>query len=93
MSGFYLNNRYIICLQSTKGLMNYLIKTLLEIKSGPDADKLFGTSSKQAFSENILDLLESHNFADLSNLILKSKIMREYSTDKLINVLTQKLPE
>lgn len=80
-------------MQSTKGLINYLIKTLLNIKSGPDADKLFGSNSKQAFSENILELLENHNYVDLPKLILKSKIMREYSTDKLINVLTQKLTE
>lgn len=80
-------------MQSTKGLMNYLIKTLLDIKSGPDADKLFGTSSKQAFSENILELLEAHNYVDLPNLILKSKIMREYSTDKLISVLQQKISQ
>lgn len=73
--------------------MNYLIKTLLDIKSGPDADKLFGTSSKQAFSENMLELLEAHNYADLPNLILKSKIIREYSTDKLITVLVQKLSQ
>lgn len=73
--------------------MNYLIKILLDIKSGPDADKLFGTSSKQAFSENILELLEAHNYVDLPNLILKSKIMREYSTEKLINVLQQKLSQ
>lgn len=66
---------------------------MVDIKSGSDADKLFGTSSKQAFSENILELLEAHNYVDLPNLILKSKVMREYSTDKLISVLTQKLPE
>lgn len=82
-----------ISLQSTKGLMNYLIKTLLDIKSGPDADKLFGSNSKQAFSENILELLGTRNYTDLPNLILKSKLMREYSTDKLISVLTQKSPE
>lgn len=73
--------------------MNYLIKTLLDIKSGPDADKLFGTSSKQAFTDNILELFETRYYVDLPNLILKSKIMREYSTDKLISVLTEKLPE
>lgn len=73
--------------------MYYLVKTLLNIKSGPDADKLFGASSKQAFSDNILELLEIHNYIDLPNLILKSKIMREYSTDKLINVLQHKLSE
>lgn len=73
--------------------MNYLIKTLLDIKSGPDADKLFGASSKQFFSENILELLEAHNYVDLPNLILKSKTTREYSTDRLINILKYKLSE
>ncbi|KAJ8953684.1 hypothetical protein NQ314_007292 [Rhamnusium bicolor] len=79
--------------QSNRGLMYYLKKTLLEIKSGLDADKFFGSSSKQNFSESILDLLENHGYEDLPTLILKSKIIREYSTDKLIYILTQRISE
>nr|XP_023016560.1 uncharacterized protein LOC111505899 [Leptinotarsa decemlineata] len=79
--------------QSTKGLMHYLKKILLEVKVGSDADKIFGTNSKENLSESILDLLENHCYRDLPNLILKSKIIREYSTDKLISILTEKLSE
>ncbi|CAG9861597.1 unnamed protein product [Phyllotreta striolata] len=78
---------------STKGLIYYLKNTLLDVKAGPDADKIFGSTSKQNFSESILHLLEHHGFEDLPNLILKSKIFREYSTDKLIYILNEKMLE
>ncbi|CAG9815124.1 unnamed protein product [Phaedon cochleariae] len=79
--------------QSTKGLMHYLKKNLLQVRSGLDAEKIFGSNSRENLSESILDLLESDHYQDLPNLILKSKIIREYSTDKLINILTNKLPD
>ncbi|XP_018568137.1 uncharacterized protein LOC108908554 [Anoplophora glabripennis] len=79
--------------QNTRGLIYYLKKTLLEMKSGMDVDKFFGSSSKQNFSDSILDLLENHGYEDLPNLILKSKIIREYSTDKLICILTEKISD
>lgn len=78
---------------STKGLMFYLKNTLLDVKAGPDADKIFGSTSKQNFSESILVLLEHHSYEDLPNLILKSKIFREYSTDKLICILNEKMSD
>ncbi|XP_044260158.1 Hermansky-Pudlak syndrome 3 protein homolog [Tribolium madens] len=81
------SNNYV-----TKGLMNYLKSVLLEVKYSWEADKFFTSGSKQNFAETILTLLENHNFEDLPNLILKSSILREYSTDKLIQILTQKLP-
>ncbi|CAH0548559.1 unnamed protein product [Brassicogethes aeneus] len=77
----------------TKGLMHYLRTILLDIKSGVDVDKCFGSGSKQNFSEAILNLLEVHGYEYLPNLILKSKIIREYSTDKLINILTEKIKD
>ncbi|XP_064214386.1 BLOC-2 complex member HPS3 isoform X2 [Tribolium castaneum] len=80
------SNNYV-----TKGLMHYLKSVLLEIKHSWEADKFFTSGSKQNFAETILELLENHNFEDLPNLILKSSILREYSTDKLIHILTEKL--
>ncbi|KAL1501585.1 hypothetical protein ABEB36_006883 [Hypothenemus hampei] len=71
----------------SKGLMHYLRHILMEIKTSYDVDKYFGTSSKNNFSEAMLVLLEVEGFRDLPNLILKSRILREYSTDKLINIL------
>lgn len=66
-------------------MLYYLRTVLLE------ADKLFGTSSKQKFLESVLELFESDHFDDLPKLILKSGILREYSVDKLINILNRKL--
>ncbi|CAG9770856.1 unnamed protein product [Ceutorhynchus assimilis] len=74
----------------SKGLMYYLKNTLLEIKTSYDADKYFGSGSKNSFSEAMLSLLEAQGFSDLPNLILKSRILREYSTDKLINILVDR---
>ncbi|XP_066255602.1 uncharacterized protein [Euwallacea similis] len=74
----------------SKGFMHYLKHTLLDIKTSCDADRYFGTGSKNSFSEAMLNLLESQGFSDLPNLILKSRILREYSTDKLINILLEK---
>uniref|UniRef100_A0AAR5Q491 CNH domain-containing protein n=1 Tax=Dendroctonus ponderosae TaxID=77166 RepID=A0AAR5Q491_DENPD len=76
--------------QVSKGLMNYLKHTLLEIKTSYEADRYFGNGSKNSFSEAMLDLLERQGFSDLPNLILKSRILREYSTDKLINILVER---
>lgn len=63
------------------------------MKTGPDADLFFGSTSKQNFAETILDLLENYGYEDLPNLILRSKILREYSTDKLIYILNEKFTE
>ncbi|CAG9830670.1 unnamed protein product [Diabrotica balteata] len=79
--------------QFKKGLMYYLKKTLYYVKPGPDADKIFGSSSKQNLSESIMNYLEHHACEDVPNLILRSKIFREYSTDKLIHILTEKISE
>ncbi|XP_030747037.1 uncharacterized protein LOC115875658 [Sitophilus oryzae] len=79
--------------QTTKGLMYYLKYTLLEIKTIYDADRYFGTNSRNSFSEAMLDLLESQGYSDLPNLILKSRVLREYSTDKLITILTERCLE
>lgn len=73
--------------------MHYLKHTLLDIKSSFDADKYFGTGSKNSFSEAMLDLLESQGFSDLPSLILKSRILREYSTDKLVHILAERCSE
>ncbi|RZC40531.1 Hermansky-Pudlak syndrome 3 protein -like protein [Asbolus verrucosus] len=78
---------------ATKGLMHYLKTILLEVKHSWEADRFFSGGSKQNFAETILELLENHDFDDLPNLILKSSILREYSTDKLIHILNERLPK
>lgn len=89
---FSFNLCFSFKFQSTKGLMNYLKCVLLEIKHSWEADKIFSGGSKQNFVETILNLIENQNFDSLPNLILKSSILREYSTDKLINILGERLP-
>ncbi|XP_012261497.2 uncharacterized protein LOC105689218 [Athalia rosae] len=63
------------------GLIRFLTETLANTRSGPDADALFQ-------SHNVVDILSSENIEDLSNLILRSSVLREYATDKLINLLS-----
>ncbi|XP_063922297.1 uncharacterized protein LOC135136807 [Zophobas morio] len=75
----------------TRGLINYLKAILLEVRHSWEADKFFSGGSKQSFAETILGLLESHDFDDLASLILKSSILREYSTDRLIHILSDKI--
>lgn len=60
----------------------------MEIKYSWEADKFFNGGSKQNFVETILELIEKHNIDDLPNLIIKSSILREYSTDRLIQMLS-----
>lgn len=79
------------CLQNSKGLLYYLRAVLLEIRYQTDADKLFGTTCKQTFIDGVLELFEHHHFDDLPKLILKSPILREYTNDKLINILNKNI--
>ncbi|XP_044762835.1 uncharacterized protein LOC123319874 isoform X2 [Coccinella septempunctata] len=79
---------------STKGLVHYLKHIMLEIRSAYEADKLFTPNSRQTFLDDLLKLLETSDFEDLPYIILKSKILQEYSTDKLIIILsTTKIPD
>ncbi|XP_046420236.1 Hermansky-Pudlak syndrome 3 protein [Neodiprion fabricii] len=66
------------------GLVRYLSESLANMRSGPEADALFQT-------HNVVDLLSSESVEELSILILRSSILREYATDKLINVLSKQV--
>ncbi|KAL3270567.1 hypothetical protein HHI36_021104 [Cryptolaemus montrouzieri] len=77
--------------QFTKGLVHYLKHTMLSLKNGQEMDKLFSPNSKQNFLDELLNLLESYGFEDLPGIILRSRILQEYSTDKLIDMLTNKI--
>lgn len=71
--------------------MYYLKSVLLDPKFNNEVDKLFATSSKQSFVEEILELSENHCFEDLPKLILKCSILREYFVDRLVKILNQKV--
>lgn len=63
------------------GLVRFLTETLASTRSGPEADALFQ-------GHNIVDILSLEDVEDLSKLILRSSVLREYATDKLLNVLS-----
>lgn len=63
------------------GLIKFLTETLASTKSGSEADALFQI-------HNVVEILSSEDVENLSNLILRSSILREYATDKLINLLS-----
>ncbi|KAI4454775.1 hermansky-pudlak syndrome 3 protein [Holotrichia oblita] len=73
----------------TKGLLHYLKTILLDTKHGPEADKHYISVSKQNFSETIIELFEENCYEDLPNIVLKSNVLREYASDKLIAVLNR----
>lgn len=69
------------------GLVTFLTETLVTMKSGSEADALFQ-------GHNVVEILSSKNIKHLSKLVLGSPVLREYATEKLINLLaTQKFSD
>ncbi|KAK0079205.1 hypothetical protein PV326_008883 [Microctonus aethiopoides] len=67
-------------INSAPGLVTFLSESLLNIQAGPEADALFQ-------EHNIVEMLMNAEKDNLLKLILASPILREYATDKLINIL------
>lgn len=68
------------CSQDAPGLLTFLTDALLTMKSGSEADALF-----QGY--NIIDIICKLGKEDLLKLIFGSPVLREYATEKLINLL------
>lgn len=68
------------CSQDAPGLLTFLTDALLIMKSGSEADALF-----QGY--NIMEIINKLEKEDLLKLIFGSAVLREYATEKLINVL------
>lgn len=66
---------------NSPGLIRFLTETLANMRSGPEADALFQ-------GHNIIEILSLEDVEDLAKLILRSFVLREYATDKLIKVLS-----
>lgn len=71
------------------GLLFYLKTVLLQIKTWTEADVLFTLLGEQNFVDTVLDLFNKHDPNSLSTLVLKNNLLREYATDKLINIFVQ----
>ncbi|XP_014476426.1 PREDICTED: uncharacterized protein LOC106745380 [Dinoponera quadriceps] len=68
------------CSQDAPGLLTFLTDALLTMKSGSEADALF-----QGY--NIMEIIGRLEKEELLKLIFGSGVLREYATEKLINVL------
>ncbi|XP_011872332.1 PREDICTED: uncharacterized protein LOC105564517 [Vollenhovia emeryi] len=68
------------CSQDAPGLLTFLTDALLTMKSGSEADALF-----QGY--NIVEIICKLEKDDLLKLIFGSPMLREYATEKLINLL------
>lgn len=68
------------CSQDAPGLLTFLMDALFTMKSGPEADALF-----QGY--NIIEIICKLEKEDLLKLIFSSPVLREYATEKLINLL------
>lgn len=68
------------CSQDAPGLLTFLTDALLTMKGGSEADALF-----QGY--NIMEIIYKLEREDLLKLIFGSPVLREYATEKLINLL------
>ncbi|KYN04246.1 PREDICTED: Hermansky-Pudlak syndrome 3 protein homolog [Cyphomyrmex costatus] len=68
------------CCQDAPGLLTFLTDALLTMKSGSEADALFQ-------GQNIIEIICKLETEDLLTLIFGSSVLREYATEKLINLL------
>jgi len=68
------------CSQDAPGLLTFLMDALLTMKSGSEADALFQ-------GHNIIEIICKLEKEDLLKLIFGSSVLREYATEKLINLL------
>lgn len=68
------------CSQDAPGLLTFLTDALLTMKNGSEADALF-----QGY--NIMEIINKLEKENLLKLIFGSAVLREYATEKLINVL------
>lgn len=66
--------------QDAPGLLTFLTDALVTMKSGSEADALF-----QGY--NIIEIICKLEKEDLLKLIFSSPVLREYATEKLINLL------
>lgn len=67
--------------QDAPGLVTYLTDILRTAKSGPEADALFQ-------SQDIVNIISGESREDLLKIVFGSVVLREYATDKLINLLS-----
>ncbi|KAK5638906.1 hypothetical protein RI129_013201 [Pyrocoelia pectoralis] len=73
-------------MEEMRGIIYYL-KVVLKEPRLKAPDNISEVVWKQSFIEDVLQIFHKQSYADLSYLIIKNSILREYCTHKLINVL------
>ncbi|XP_049805068.1 Hermansky-Pudlak syndrome 3 protein homolog [Schistocerca nitens] len=71
-----------------KALMKYLKTSLLFMHHNSDSSF---NPSIQDFTNTLLDLFEKYSPSEVSTLVLHSALLREYATDRVLNVMKKQL--
>ncbi|XP_063220161.1 BLOC-2 complex member HPS3 [Bacillus rossius redtenbacheri] len=71
------------------GLMSYL-KTYLLRMDCTSGDTLF-SPAVPSFAHTLLDLFEEHDPGQVSTLVLRSSLLREYATDRVLSIMKKQL--
>lgn len=66
--------------QNAPGLVDYIMHILVTLKNGPEADALFQ-------SRDIVEIIKNQSKESILKIILESAVLREYATEKLIQLL------
>ncbi|KAK7788466.1 hypothetical protein R5R35_014523 [Gryllus longicercus] len=72
-----------------KGLMRYLKESLLHM-NWAESNANF-TPAIPSFTNTLLDLFEEHDPDEVSWLTLRSSLLREYATDRVLNIMKKQL--
>nr|CAD7400072.1 unnamed protein product [Timema cristinae] len=72
-----------------QGLMNYL-KTCL-IKMDYKSEDIPFSLAVPSFAHSLLDIFEKHDPGQVSTLVLRSHLLREYSTDRVLSIMKKEL--
>lgn len=72
-----------------KGLMKYLKASLLQMNLA-ESNANF-TPAIPSFTNALLDLFEEHDPDEVSSLTLRSSLLREYATDRVLNIMKKQL--
>ncbi|XP_066997400.2 BLOC-2 complex member HPS3 isoform X2 [Anabrus simplex] len=73
----------------TQGLMKYLKTCLLLMNQ--NASSVNFTPAIPSFTNTLLDLFEQHDPSQVSWLVLQSSFLREYATDRVLNIMKKQL--
>jgi hypothetical protein len=69
--------------------MLYLNKSVLQLNQAPG--NVAFSPALQSFAHTLLDLFEEHDPGQVSMLVLRSALLREYATDRVLAIMKKQL--